>query len=119
MFPGELEELRDIKNPTVLFCGAGLSIGAVPGAKGLYEGDHKKVENHLGIDESIDHSKFLGFEKEVRLYAWADEVLAELERRKEPLPKLRFAEALGLLENPRWWGRAEIYFRGNRVLHPG
>ena len=83
MFPGELTELRDIDNPTVLFCGAGLSIGAVPGAKDLYKNDHKAVEQHLGLNGSIDHGKFTGFSEEVRLYAWADEVLAELERRKE------------------------------------
>ena len=58
VFPGVLKELRDINNPTVLFCGAGLSIGAVPGASGLYGDEHNKVEHHLGIDESIDHSKF-------------------------------------------------------------
>jgi len=117
VFPGELTELRDIDNPTVLFCGAGLSIGAVPGAKDLYKNDHKAVEQHLGLNGSIDHGKFTGFSEEARLYAWADEVLAELERRKEPLPKLRFAEALGLLEDPRWWGRAEIEFRGNTPRH--
>ena len=56
MFPGELKELRDIKNPTVLFCGAGLSIGAVPGASGLYEDEHNKVEHYLGIDKSNEHA---------------------------------------------------------------
>jgi len=117
VFPGELTELRDIDNPTVLFCGAGLSIGAVPGAKDLYEHDHKSVEQYLGLNGSIDHGKFTSFNEKARLYAWADDVLDELERRKVPLPKLRFAEALGLLDNPCWWGRSEIDFRGNTPRH--
>ncbi len=116
-FPGELKELRDKKNPTVLFCGAGLSIGAVPDARGLYEHEHNTVELKLGIEGSIDHTKFDSLDREVRLYAWADDVLAELEHQKVSLPKLRFAEALRLLDDPRWWGKLEIDFRGNAPRH--
>lgn len=112
-----LDELRNPGHPSVLFCGAGLSVGAVPGAANLYEQEHENVERNLNIGGTIDHALFAGVPKESRLYAWADAVLDELEKRSETLPKLRFAEALGLLTDPRWWGKAEIDFRGNTPRH--
>ncbi|MHB0984603.1 MAG: hypothetical protein ACYC05_03275 [Sulfuricella sp.] len=112
-----LDELRNPGRPSVLFCGAGLSAGAVPAAAKLYEQEHENVERNLNIGGAIDHALFAGVPKEARLYAWADAVLDELEKRKEILPKLRFAEALGLLTDPRWWGKAEIDFRGNTPRH--
>ena len=112
-----LDELRNPRRPSVLFCGAGLSVGAVPAAAKLYELEHENVEWKLNIESTIDHTLFAGVKEEARLYAWADVVLDELEKRGETLPKLRFAEALGLLTDPRWWDMAEIDFRGNTPRH--
>lgn len=112
-----LDELRNTGRPSVLFCGAGLSAGAVPAATKLYEQEHENVERKLNIVGAINHDLFAGVPKETRLYAWADAVLDELEKRTESLPKLRFAEALGLLTDPRWWGKTEIDFRGNTPRH--
>jgi hypothetical protein len=112
-----LDKLRSQTHPAVLFCGAGLSVGAVPGAAGLYEQEHENVERKLSIVGAIDHAMFEGVQEAARLYAWADAVLDELERRGNAFPKLRFAEALGLLTDPRWWDKAEIDFRGNTPRH--
>ncbi len=112
-----LDELRNPECPSVLFCGAGLSVGAVPAAGKLYEQEHGSVERNLNIVGVIDHSQFDDIKEEFRLYAWADAVLDELAKRNEALPKLRFAKALGLLTDPRWWGKAEIDFRGNAPRH--
>ncbi len=117
MYPNQLIELRQLHNPTVLFCGAGLSIGSVPGAINLYKNSHRQVEQFLGLEGLIDHGEFASVREEVRLYVWADRILEELKRREVPLPKLRFADALGLLDNPLWWGKAEIDFRGNTPRH--
>ncbi|MDP2783499.1 MAG: hypothetical protein Q8O38_02710 [Sulfurimicrobium sp.] len=112
-----LDELRNPGRPSVLFCGAGLSVGAVPAAAMLYEQEHENVERKLNIEGTIDHTLFAGVKEAARLYAWADAVLDELKKRGEALPKLRFAEALGLLTGPRWWGKSEIDFRGNAPRH--
>jgi len=112
-----LDELRNPRRPSVLFCGAGLSVGAVPAAAKLYEQEHENVERNLNIKGVIDHAIFASVPDEARLYAWADAVLDELEKRKEILPKLRFAIALGLLTDPRWWGKVAIDFRGNTPRH--
>jgi hypothetical protein len=112
-----LDELRNLGHPSVLFCGAGLSVGAVPAAAKLYEQEHENVERNLNIVGTIDHTLFAGVPKEARLYVWADAVLDELEKRGETLPKLRFSEALGLLTDPRWWDMTEIDFRGNTPRH--
>lgn len=112
-----LDELRNPGRPTVLFCGAGLSVGAVPAAANLYEQEHENVERNLNITGTINHALFDDIKEDARLYAWADAVLDELKKRGETLPKLRFAEALGLLIDPRWWGKAEIDFRGNTPRH--
>ncbi|MBI5861292.1 MAG: hypothetical protein HZB64_03800 [Rhodocyclales bacterium] len=112
-----LDKLRSPTHSSVLFCGAGLSVGAVPGAAKLYEQEYENVERKLNIGGTIDHAQFAVIQIEARLYAWADAVLDELEKRGEALPKLRFAEALGLLTDPRWWDKAEIDFRGNGPRH--
>ncbi len=114
-----LAPLRNVDQPSVLFCGAGLSVGSVPDAAKLYEKKWKSVEDQLGIvDGDIDHDSINAIpEKASRLYVWAERVLALLELRGVPVPKLRFAEALGLLDDPRWWGRAEIDFRGTTPRH--
>ena len=112
-----LDKLRSPAHPSVLFCGAGLSVGAVPGAACLYEQEHENVERKLSLGGTIDHALFAAVQEEAHLYAWADAVLDELEKRGVALPKLRFAEALGLLTDPRWWDKAEIDFRGNTPRH--
>ena len=70
---------------------------AKQGAAGLYKQEHENVERKLSLGGTIDHALFAVLQKENRLYAWADAVLDELEIRGVALPKLRFAEALGLL----------------------
>lgn len=112
-----LDDLRNTEIPSILFCGAGLSVGSVPGAAQLYELEHQNVELTLNIEGLIDHEKVETVEKQCRLYKWADFVLEELTKRNEELPKLRLAEALGLLTDSRWWGEAEVDYRGNTPRH--
>ena len=83
----------------------------------MYKQEHENVERKLSIGGAIDHAVFAAVQEEAHLYAWADAVLDELEKRGVALPKLRFAEALGLLTDPRWWDKAEIDFRGNTPRH--
>ncbi|AFL74987.1 hypothetical protein Thivi_3110 [Thiocystis violascens DSM 198] len=101
----------------MLFCGAGLSVGSVPGAAVLYRDCHQGAEDRLGLSGLIDHGRFQTIDAASRLYAWADAVLDALEQRGDSLPKLRLARALGLLDDPKWWGLAEIDFRGNSPRH--
>lgn len=116
-FPHDLSDLRDLTRPTVLFCGAGLSIGVVPGPASLYQDCCAQVENELALSGEIDHGKFATIPETVRLYAWADAILHALAQRGDSLPKLKLARALRLLDDPRWWGQAEIEFRGNSPRH--
>lgn len=113
-----LDPLRNTALPTVLFCGAGFSVGLVPGAAKLYELEHRRVEEALGLIGAIDHSGFDEISEPAgKLYVWAEAVIEKLDANNEPLPKLRFAEALGLLSDPRWWGKTAIHFRGTAPRH--
>ena len=116
-FPHDLSDLRNPQRPTVLLCGAGLSVGTVPGAASLYQDRCEAVEEQLSLSGSIDHGRFSILDPPTRLYAWADAVLEAMSSRGDALPKLKLARALGLLDDPHWWGRSEIAFRGNSPRH--
>lgn len=112
-FPNNLDALRDLTQPSVLYCGAGLSAGSVPASAELFLERHRDAERELGIVGVVDHQELSHKSEHERLYAWADRVLEELSQRGASLPKLRLAEALNLIDDPRWWGDAEIDFSGN------
>jgi len=116
-FPHDFSCIRDPRQKTVLFCGAGLSAGIVPVVGNLFDDIRKVAEKKLGIPE-VKCSSFWEKENwEDRLYYWAECVLKWLEQKGETNPKLRLAQALGITTDLNWWGEGSIDFRGNTDRH--
>ena len=116
-FPNDLPDARDPAKPSLVFCGAGMSAGAIPGAAGLYRDIHEQAEASLGITGKITHSRYTIHQEDVRLYYWAEDVLAILEGNGLKLPKLRLAEAMGLLSDNRWYHNTTVNLRGTAPRH--
>lgn len=51
------------------------------------------------------------------LYDWAEQIYQRLLERQEPLPKLKIADALAILDNPAWLGKVDMPLRGTWPRH--
>lgn len=51
------------------------------------------------------------------IYDWAEQIYQQLLKRQEPLPKLKIADALGILDNPAWLGKIDMPLRGTSPRH--
>jgi len=98
--------------PAVFLCGAGLSWGTVPLPDQLY-GDRERIERELNCGPFAQDNRAPG-----PFYRWADQVLRTLAAQVHPeRPKLRLCKALGVLTDPRWFGRVDVPLRGTTDRH--
>ena len=80
----------------VAIIGAGFSHGQVLGPRELFQLRRQAVEDQLSCPIATNPTD---------LYAWAGEILSQLEQRNGTVPpKLALAEALGIRTDPRWRG---------------
>lgn len=116
-FPHDFPCIRSIDEKTVLFCGAGLSVGMVPIVGKFFDEIREKSEKKLGISELECSSEWKAENWEERLYCWAECVLEWLSKQGESNPKLKLANALGITTDSHWWGESGVDFRGNTDRH--
>lgn len=108
--PHSFEQLRVGPRVPFLIAGAGLSWGLVPLPGALLRERKAPAEEYLGCGAiPVDYSS------ETALYDWAEKALAELP--EDSVPKLRLAEALGLLTDTRWTAGLDIPLRGTTPRH--
>lgn len=103
-------QLRRGPRTPFLVAGAGLSWGLVPLPDSLLRDRRDAAETLLGCGPiGVDSTS------EGALYTWAQEVLAFLAG--DPAPKLRLAEALGLLSDTSWTAGVKTPLRGTTPRH--
>jgi len=85
----------------VILIGAGMSWGEVALPGDLLADRRANAESDLGWTSAMPIKSTYEADD---FYAWADEALAYITRLKHPIPKLRLAEVLGLLDDPKWLG---------------
>lgn len=113
--PHQFEKLRRDQRPTALFCGAGLSAGLVKLPRQLAN-DCAKATVKLGCSYTTALTQ--GNES-TYLYPWAQAMEDQLINQNVPVPKLKIAEALGILTDLTWLGEEidELPARGNSARH--
>lgn len=109
--PHTFEQLRVGVRRPFLMAGAGLSWGLVPGPDALLAARRATAEAELGCSTTVDSASAGA------LYKWAEEILAQLTARAEPAPKLKLAEALGLLSEAYWIAEVGLPLRGTTPRH--
>jgi len=110
--PHKFELLRTGNRPTGLIFGAGLSWGLVPGPGELLSARKTTAESMLACSEVVEIPP--GAEG---LYVWSEKVLEQIRAVDHRPPKLRLAEALGLLDDPRWRAEVGLPLRGSTPRH--
>jgi hypothetical protein len=96
----------------MLIIGAGLSAGLVPFPTDLLSVWCPAAEEQLGIDSiPIDDGK------EEAFYEWAEHAIKALVEKEVAIPKLRLAEALGLLTERKWTAKVGLPLRGTLPRH--
>ena len=90
-----------------------MSHGLVPSVEDVTK-ECPQAEGKLGCsvprnDGDLDKPEYL--------YNWAEQIYQQLLKRQEPLPKLKIAGALGILDNPAWLGKIEMPLRRNWPRH--
>ena len=111
--PHNFPSLRNGPRKPVLICGAGMSSGLVPSVKDLTK-ECPQAEKKLGCSAPRNDGDL---DKDGYLYDWAEQIYQQLQNRQEPLPKLKIADALGLLDNPAWLGKVVMPLRENWPRH--
>jgi hypothetical protein len=100
----------------VLFCGAGLSFGLVPGPDELLENYQTVAESALGCGPiTLDDSEAQN--EPGRFYWWAERALAGCSGGDLRPKKLRLSDSLSILRDPRWLGRAGLPLRRTTPRH--
>ncbi len=98
---------------TILILGTGMSSGIAP--------QPADVTNQIPEAEKRLNIKIVKDRKNLNecgyLYRWAEEACKMLRKRKEPLPKLAMAKALGILEDPAWLGKINVPLQRSRARH--
>ncbi len=80
---------------SVILIGAGMSHGSVPLPPSLLKERGASASHTLGC---------YGPTAQEDLYAWADRIIQHLIATGDPNPKLKLAQTLGLIKDPRWLG---------------
>jgi hypothetical protein len=111
--PHSFPSLRNGPRKPVLVCGAGLSVGVIPSLQDLAR-KCPQAEKMLGCSVPRNSNDL---NRDGYLYDWAEVVYQQLKRRNERFPKLRIADALGLLDDPIWQGKINIPLRGTWPRH--
>jgi hypothetical protein len=111
--PHNFPSLRNGPRKPVLICGSGMSNRLAPSLADVKE---QCVDAERKLNCSIPRNDG-GSDKPEYLYAWAEQIYQQLQDRQEPLPKLKMAKALGLLDNLAWLGKVEVPLRGNWPRH--
>ena len=93
--------------------GAGMSAGLVPLPSDLFKTWKERAENALDL-EAVEVEADNPTD---RLYEWAEKALEALNHRGVKLPKLRIAEALGLLTESEWGAKVGLPLRGTMPRH--
>ncbi len=110
--PHRFDCLIDRQSDPILLVGAGLSYGLVPSPSELHSEYAAAAEEALGCQGVLP--KETG---DAALYRWAQAALAHCDKRDPRPPKLRLAEALGILNEPRWLGKQGLPLRGTTPRH--
>jgi len=113
VLPHNFTALRAGDRTSLLILGAGMSFGVAPQLADVTN-QIPKAEKSLNIDIVKDRKNVNdgGY-----LYQWAEEAYKILRERKQPLPKLAMAKALGILENPAWLGKINVPLQRSRARH--
>lgn len=90
-----------------------MSSGLVPSVKDLTK-ECPQAEEKLGCSVPRNDGDL---DKDSYLYDWAEQIYQQLLKRQEPLPKLKIAAALGILDNPAWRGKVDTPLRENWPRH--
>ncbi|WP_374631174.1 hypothetical protein [Ferrovibrio sp.] len=105
--PHKFEKLLGGDRPSSVVIGAGFSAGYVPFPGALLAEIKERAETALGLGPIRDHND--------DLYVWAEKVLAILAAQGSTHPKLRLAEAMGLLTDQRW--AVDVELNGTCARH--
>jgi hypothetical protein len=111
--PHNFPSLRNGHRKPVLICGAGMSFGLAPSLDDLRkkcDQAEKKLKCSIPRNDG-------DLDKPGYLYDWAEQIYQQLLERQEPLPKLKIADALGILDNPAWLGKVDMPLRGTWPRH--
>jgi hypothetical protein len=111
-FPHDFAQLRIGGRRPFLIIGAGVSWQLVPLPGQLLAEKRAAAEERLNctppaIDAIADDA----------LYRWAEDILKQLRDRSEVIPKLRLAEALEILADPRWVAQVGLPLRSTLPRH--
>lgn len=98
--PHQFGDLLGATRRSDVVIGAGFSAGYVPFPNQLLEEIQDLAETALGVGKVSDHSG--------NLYIWAEKILALIVASGESHPKLKLAEAMGLLSHRRWMVDVEL-----------
>jgi hypothetical protein len=85
---------------SIITIGAGMSVGIIPMPQQLLASKRAKAE------ATLHHTASAAADD---LYKWADEILAVLIGRSDPVPKLTLAQSLDIPTEPRWLGNISTY----------
>lgn len=94
----------------MLIVGSGPSSELVPTHADLFNNECQQAEERLKCDSGIDFNN----PGDNNLYSWATAIKAELEKKGVPLPKLKIAEELRILDDLRW--RPKVKYRPLQTL---
>ena len=108
--PHEFPSLFGGNKIPVLIVGSGPSSELVPTHADLFNNECQQAEERLKCDSGIDFNN----PGDNNLYSWATAIKAELEKKGVPLPKLKIAEELRILDDLRW--RPKVKYRPLQTL---
>jgi len=105
-FPLLRRDGNGVHHPSMLTIGVGMSFGLAPMPPVLLADKRASAEAklHCGTSHAADD-----------LYKWADEIMAQLVARGDPIPKLTLAQSLDIPFESRWPGTASA--RRNTPRH--
>jgi hypothetical protein len=109
LLPHNFPTLRKAGNPdhrpSILLLGAGMSYGLVPGPGQLLDEKRATAEASLGFASTLTREPSPPPDL---LYQWADEVIAELDARGDPIPKLTLAHSLDIPYEDYWMAYVSV-----------
>ena len=111
--PHNFPSLRNGPRKPILIFGTGMSHRLVPSVMDV---TRKCPEAEKKLKFSIPRNDG-DLDKPGYLYDWAERIYQQLLKRQEPLPKLKIADALGILDNPAWLGKVDMPLRGTSPRH--
>ena len=111
--PHNFPSLRNGPRKPILIFGTGMSHELVPSVMDV---TRKCPEAEKKLKFSIPRNDG-DLDKPGYIYDWAEQIYQQLLKRQEPLPKLKIADALGILDNPAWLGKVDMPLRGTSPRH--